>query len=201
MFLKNTAVTGFMICNFIAVADGSTVTTGTPTCKRLLDGTAAAMANAASYNADALAWEIDLAAADTNADMVGYSFTLATCLPISVTVRTTLNLVGTAQTGDAYARLGAPAGASVSADVAAVKAQTAAIETDTQDLQTQVGVDGAGLTALPWNAAWDAQVESEVADALGVYDPPTKGELDTAVAALATAAALATVAQAQQAQY
>jgi len=54
----------------------------------------------------------------------------------------------TKQTGDTYARLGAPAGVSVSADVAAIKAQTAAIETDTQDLQAQVGVDGAGLTAL-----------------------------------------------------
>lgn len=37
-----------------------------------------------------------------------------------------------------YDRIGAPAGASVSADVAAVKVQTAAIETDTQDLQTRV---------------------------------------------------------------
>jgi len=71
-----------------------------------------------------------------------------------------------AMTGDAYARLGAPAGASVSADIAAVKTQTAAIETDTQDLQTQVGTAGAGLTAVPWNAAWDAQVQSEVFDAL-----------------------------------
>lgn len=43
----------------------------------------------------------------------------------------------TVQTGDAYARLGAPAGASVSADVAAVKSQTGAIETDTQDLQSR----------------------------------------------------------------
>lgn len=81
----------------------------------------------------------------------------------------------------AFARLGAPAGASVSADVAAVKAETALIvadtnelqtdwadggrldvildarasqttvdniETDTQDIQTQVGVAGAGLTAI-----------------------------------------------------
>ena len=37
----------------------------------------------------------------------------------------------TKQTGDSYARLGAPAGASVSADVAAVKADTAAILIDT----------------------------------------------------------------------
>lgn len=46
----------------------------------------------------------------------------------------------TKQTGDAFARLGAPAGASVSADVAAVKSQTAAIETDTQDIQTRIPV-------------------------------------------------------------
>lgn len=72
-------------------------------------------------------------------------------------IPTVTTLTGhTAQTGDAYARLGAPAGASVSADIAAVKAQTAAIETDTQDLQTQIGTDGAGLTNMPWNAAWDA---------------------------------------------
>lgn len=53
---------------------------------------------------------------------------------------------GTAQSGDAFARLGAPAGASVSADVAAVKTQTAAIETDTQDLQGRLpaALTGAG---------------------------------------------------------
>jgi len=52
------------------------------------------------------------------------------------------------------------------------------IETDTQDLQTQVGVDGAGLTALPWNAAWDAEVQSECTDALNAYDPPTNAEME-----------------------
>ena len=39
--------------------------------------------------------------------------------------------IGTAQTGDSFARLGAPAGASVSADVATVKSDTAAILVDT----------------------------------------------------------------------
>jgi hypothetical protein len=47
------------------------------------------------------------------------------------------SLVITATTA-IYDRIGAPAGASVSEDVAAVKAQTAAIETDTQDLQSRV---------------------------------------------------------------
>lgn len=88
----------------------------------------------------------------------------------------------TAQTGDSFARLGAPAGASVSADIAAIEAQT-----------DDIGVAGAGLTAIPWNAAWDTEVQSEVADALAVYDPPTKAELDAGFAALndPTAAAVA----------
>lgn len=117
------------------------------------------------------------AQAETNYDHVAFTFTGSGAVPATVQVYTTFP-----QTGDNYARLGAPAGASVSADIAAVKAQTAAIETDTQDLQTQVGTDGAGLTAIPWNASWDAEVESEVADALAAYDPPTKAELDAAVA-------------------
>lgn len=91
----------------------------------------------------------------------------------------------TPQTGDNFARLGAPAGASVSADVAAIEAQT-----------DDIGAAGAGLAALPWNAAWDAQVESEVTDALNAYNGPTSAEMDarTLLAAnYATAANLATV--------
>lgn len=71
-----------------------------------------------------------------------------------------------------------------------------------------IGAAGAGLTAIPWNAAWDTEVQSECTDALNAYDPPTRGELTsdinnldsslsttigTATSGLATAAALATV--------
>jgi hypothetical protein len=89
-------------------------------------------------------------------------------------IPTVTTLTGhTAQTGDAYARLGAPAGASVSADIAAIEAQT-----------DDIGAAGAGLTAVPWNAAWDAEVQSEVQDAIEAnhldhllavtYDPASK---------------------------
>ena len=61
------------------------------------------------------------------------------------------------QTGDSFARLGAPAGASIAADLVAIEAQT-----------DDIGAAGAGLTAVPWNAAWDAEVQSEVDDALVV---------------------------------
>ena len=66
-------------------------------------------------------------------------------------------VIGTTQTGDSFARLGAPAGASVSADIAEIEAQV-----------DDIVVAGAGLTAIPWNAAWDAEVQSEVDDALVV---------------------------------
>jgi hypothetical protein len=58
-------------------------------------------------------------------------------------------------------------------------------------------LDGSTLTNIPWNAAWDAEVQSEVADALAVYDPPTNTEMEArtlAAASYATASTLATVA-------
>jgi hypothetical protein len=66
--------------------------------------------------------------------------------------------------------------------IAAVQTTADAIETDTQDLQTQVGTAGAGLTALPWNAAWDAEIESEALDALNTQladSIPVDGTLPT----------------------
>lgn len=112
----------------------------------------------------------------------------------------------TAQTGDSFTRIGAPIGASISADIAAIKAETATILVDTgttldnkintidgivdnilvdtaeignavgvsisADIAAikaetaTIGVNGAGLSAIPWNASWDTEVQSECADAL-----------------------------------
>jgi hypothetical protein len=80
--------------------------------------------------------------------------------------------------------LGTPV-TSIAADIAAIEAQT-----------DDIGVAGVGLTAIPWNAAWDAEVQSEVADALAVYDPPTNAEMEArtlAAASYATSAALTVV--------
>ena len=93
MFKKAQAVSGFPIGHFLQTADGAVVTTGTPTCKRLLDGVGGTCANAAAYDATAGVWKIDLAAADLNADMVGLVFTLAACLPICYAIRTGTKLV------------------------------------------------------------------------------------------------------------
>lgn len=71
---------------------------------------------------------------------------------------------------DLESRLGTPSdlgsGASIAANLVDIEAQT-----------DDIGTAGAGLSNVPWNASWDAQVESEVADALAVYDPPTNAEL------------------------
>lgn len=63
-------------------------------------------------------------------------------------------------------------GEQVKTDIDAILADTA-----------EIGAAGAGLTGVPWNAAWDAEVESEVTDALNAYDPPTKAEIDAGFAA------------------
>lgn len=49
----------------------------------------------------------------------------------------------------------------------------------TGDSFARIGVNGAGLTALPWNAAWDAEVQSECADALTAYGAATGGQIST----------------------
>ena len=77
-----------------------------------------------------------------------------------VTIPTVTTLTGhTAQTGDCFARLGAPAGASVSADVAAVKVDTAAVLADTGTDGVVVAAaskSGYALSAAGVQAIWDA---------------------------------------------
>lgn len=64
-----------------------------------------------------------------------------------------------ADTADMQPKLGSPAGASISADILV-------IDNFVDGLETTIGAAGAGLTAVPWNAVWDAEVQSEVDDAL-----------------------------------
>lgn len=45
-------------------------------------------------------------------------------------------------------------------------------------LDATIGAAGAGLSAIPWNAAWDTEVQSECTDALNAYDPPTNAEME-----------------------
>jgi hypothetical protein len=82
---------------------------------------------------------VSLTQAETNADKLDFSATSSTSNVIIVPRTIYTN---SPQSGDAYARLGAPAGASVSADVATVKS-------DTGNLVARLGAwTGAGLNTV-----------------------------------------------------
>lgn len=98
----------------------------------------------------------------------GYNFPNTT-IPTVTTVGTLTTYTGnTPQTGDAFARLGAPAGASHSADVAAVKVDTAAILADT-------GTDGVVVAAASKTgyalstAGVDAILDDPITEPGGVF--------------------------------
>ncbi len=76
------------------------------------------------------------------------------------------------------------AGTDIAADIIAVKAETATIVADTNELQSD---DVPGLISA-LNDLSAAQVNTECDTALSDYDPPTKAEMDTAHALLATPA-------------
>ena len=122
------------------------------------------------------------AQAETNYDQIAFTFTGTGAVPVTVQVYPTFP-----QTGDNYARLGAPAGASVSADIAAVKTQTAAIETDTQDIQSRIP---AALVSGRIDASVGAMAANTMTASALASDAVTEIQ-----SGLATAAALATVDQ------
>lgn len=94
------------------------------------------------------------------------------------------------------------ASANLDTQLSTIDAVVDAILVDTAEIGpagaglTEAGGTGDHLTAVPWNAAWDAEVQSEAADALAAYDPPTNAEMTArtlAAADYATATALTTV--------
>jgi hypothetical protein len=106
------------------------------------------------------------AQAETNYDLVAFTFTGTGAVPATVQVFTSFP-----QTGDNYAELTSGTyGLSV-----------------IEGLVDDIGAAGAGLTAIPWNAAWDAEVQSECADALTAYDAATGTDVTTAAGSVTLA--------------
>ncbi len=88
MFKRNTDYPGFQLGQFISTTDGSEVTTGTPTCTRIVDGVAGSCENAASYDSTLGAWVIDLDALDLNGAIIGLTFKLTGCFTLSFLIKT-----------------------------------------------------------------------------------------------------------------
>ncbi len=113
------------------------------------------------------------AQAETNYDLIAFTFIGTGAVPATVQVYTQFP-----QTGDNFARLGAPVGASISADIAAVQA-------DTDNLQTRI-------PAALVSGRMDSSVGAMAADVLTAA--ATAADFTTEIqSGLATAAALATV--------
>lgn len=133
---------------------------------------------ATQTSVDTVAGYVDTEVAAIKAKTDQLTFTVAN--QIDANVLDWKSATAPAMTGDAYARLGTPAGVSVSADVAAVKAQTAAIEVDT-------GTDIPAAVAALHNlsaAQVNAEVDTALADA-GVTTTVT-GRIDAAISTRST---------------
>lgn len=170
---------------------GSVTPTGTPDYKVYGTATAAGGGSAptAAQVADAV-WD-ELLSGHAGAGSAGEALSAAgtagdpwtTALPGAYGAGTAGKIIGDNLTGNAYTRLGAPAGASISADIAAVKAETASILTDT----AEIGAAGVGLTALATQASVntiDDFLDTEVAAIKAKTDSltfTTAGMVDAAI--------------------
>jgi hypothetical protein len=139
-------------------------------------------------------------AGDIYSKVSGLTYTVAS--QVDVNVLDWKSATAPAMTGDAYARLGAPAGASVSADIAAVKTDTAAVKVQTDKLTFTVAnqidanvLDWKSATApamtgdayarlgAPAGASVSADIAAVKVDTGNIY-----GKVDTEVATLQTTA-------------
>lgn len=118
---------------------------------------------------------------ETDADHVAVTFTGTGAVPATVQVYTSFP-----QTGDAFARLGAPVGASISADVAAVQADTDNIQTRLPTSLVSGRIDaslGAIASGVDFSATMKASINTEADTALsdvGLTSTVT-GRIDAAV--------------------
>jgi hypothetical protein len=138
-----------------------------------------------------------LLSSGTGAGQISLSSGLVTLAPVThtgATIPTVATLTGhTAQTGDAFARLGAPAGASVSADVAAVNARAtdiqarlpAALVSGKIDASVSALASGLDLTAT-MKASVNAEADAALSD-VGLTTTIT-GRIDAAVSTRLSAA-------------
>lgn len=155
-------VTGLTASNLDATVSGRMATYTQPTGFLAATFPAGTVANTTNITAGTITTTTNLT---TNNDKTGYGLSAAAVQAIWDAATTALTVVGsigkkladwtigTAQTGDSFARLGAPAGASVSADVAAVKVDSAAVKVKTDFLPSATAGAAGGVFIAGTNAA------------------------------------------------
>lgn len=106
-------------CQLISKTDGSAVTSGTTTVYVTGDGgtqAAGSVGSGACTHEGQGFWTYAPAQAETNYDHIAFTFVNTSACNATIQVYPTFP-----QTGDSFARVGAPVGASISADIAAVQ--------------------------------------------------------------------------------
>jgi len=115
---KNTAGQ-VVIAELVSSSDGSSVTSGTTNVYVLGDGgTQSAGSGTVTHEGNGC-WSYAPTQAETNYDHIAFTFVNSSAISVTVQVYTTYP-----QTGDNYARLGSPAGASIAADISSIKTDT-----------------------------------------------------------------------------
>ncbi|MPZ24807.1 MAG: hypothetical protein GEU28_15055, partial [Dehalococcoidia bacterium] len=198
MILKQATAVDVLIGPFVDLADGATAEEGeSPSVLLSKNGQGLAAKSDATTPAhdDAGYYNCELDATDTGT--VGTLVLVVEATANALPVRHEFQVVEEAVYDQLFGA-SAPGAATVAA-LATVDQVVDDILVDTAVIGaagaglTEAGGTGDQLTAVPWNAAWDEQVQSEVEDGLAAYDPPTKAELDAGLAGLndPTAAAIA----------
>lgn len=139
----------------------------------------------ASIAADIAAVKTDSAAIKVQTDKL--TFTVAN--QIDANVLDWKGSTAPAMTGDAYARLGAPAGASVSADIAAVKTDTAAVKVQTDKLTFTIA-NQIDANVLDWKSSTAPAMTGDAYARLGAPAGASISADIAAVNALTTAGAI-----------
>ena len=156
---KNTG-SQVVVAQLVSKTDGAAVTSGTTTVYVLGDGgtqaTGSVGSGAATHEGNGV-WSYAPAQAETNYDHVAFTFVNSTAVNATVQIYTSFP-----QTGDNFARLGAPAGASVSADVAAIKSDSGAIKTKTDFLPSATAGSSGGVFIAGSNAATTVNITGNV---------------------------------------
>ncbi len=133
MFKKNTAVTGFTV-GLIATADGSDITTGTPTGYYTLDGGAqGTIADNTPVHEGNGQWSFDLLAAEMNGDIVSLAFKHTSAVTQHFTIKTDTKIVSELQDIAAGALMGLANGAITAVKFGAGAIDAAALSTDAVD--------------------------------------------------------------------
>jgi hypothetical protein len=175
--MKKNVASQVIGAQLIAKADGTPVTSGTTTCYVTGDGGtqgAGSVGSGACTHEGNGFWTYTPSQAETNFDHV--AFTFVNSLGINVTVQLYPNFP---QTGDAFNRLGAPAGASIAADlaaiddfidteVAAIKAKTDNLPSDPADHSVVIAATDAILAAVGSVPTANANADALLDRAAGV---------------------------------